>query len=119
MPEERTQTSSSQGKKIVHFKKQQPSQLGLHRLQVFVERLVNLCFIQWGFLCPLKHVLIHVAIIPAKHRSKMNIMEVEGVYQCYCIGTNYSQEFLHTLVHLSNLGVCQNTRLQKNPLHSY
>lgn len=43
----------------------------------------------------------------------MNIMEVEGVYQCYCIGTNYSQEFLHTLVHLSNLGVCQNTRLGK------
>lgn len=40
-------------------------------------------------------------------------MEVEGVYQCYCIGTNYSQEFLHTLVHLSNLGVCQNTRLGK------
>lgn len=43
----------------------------------------------------------------------MNIVEVKGVYQCYCIGTNHSQELLHTLVHLSNLGVCQNTRLGK------
>lgn len=41
----------------------------------------------------------------------MSVVKVKGVYQCYRVGTNYSQELLHTLVHLSNLGICQNTGL--------
>lgn len=74
---------------------------------------MNLCFVQRGFLCPLKHVLVDVAVVAAKHRPQMDIMEVKGVHQCHCIGTNDSQELLHMLVHLGNLGTGQDTSLQE------
>lgn len=40
-------------------------------------------------------------------------MEVKGVYKCHCVGTDYGQELLDTLVHLSDLGISQNTHLAK------
>lgn len=77
------------------------------------ERFLYLCFVQWGFLCPLKHVLVDVAVVAAEHRSQMDIVEVKGIHQCHCIGTNDSQELLHMLVHLGYLGTGQDTSLER------
>lgn len=64
------------------------SELGLQGLQVLVVRFVNLCFVQWGLLGPLKQVLIHVPVIAAKNRAEGHILEVKGVHQSNSIGAD-------------------------------
>lgn len=89
------------------------SQLGLQWFQVFVVRLVDLCFVQWGFLGPLKQVFIHIPVIAAKYRAKGHVLKIKRINQSNGIGANQSEQLLHTLVDLGDLRLCHDLPLKE------
>lgn len=92
-----------------------PSELGLQWLQVLVVRLMDLWFVQWGFLGPLKQIFIHIPIVTAKHRAECHILKIKRVHQSNSVWANCSQQLLYALIYLGNLRLCHDASLKKIP----
>lgn len=70
-----------------------------------------LCFVQWGFLGPSKHVFVHISIIAAKHRSPASHPEIKCIHQKPA-RANRSQQLLYALIHLGDLRLCHDAPLK-------
>lgn len=84
----------------LRFVPRKTSKLGLQGLQVLVVRFVDLCFVQWGFLGPLKQVFIHIPIIAAENRAKCHVLKVKGIHQSNSIGADQCEQLQYPSVYL-------------------